>query len=190
MFKKMITLMLAVAFFTVNAHAVSQTGLKAAFDELNYTLTVETDGKNEAVRKEALSKFSAKIAELGVSNQEMMAFVKSEIKDARMAKDIETAFNMISVMKMSKEEAIKHMNETLKNSYTQGASWNGDAFLYLGALVLVVVLVAAAAAGGGSSSGGSTGGGYCSNYYVCDTTCYYDFYWGYTCYDDCYYTCY
>lgn len=189
MFKKFVTLLMVVSIFTGSATASSQNGLKAAFDELNYSLVVEWDQKDKDFYTQEMKKFSAKLRELqakGLTNSQLMDFVKSEVKDQKVAKDLETAFNMISINKMSSEEASQYMVDTMKRSYSTGASWNGDVLLYAGVALL---LVAAAIALGGSSTG--TGGGYyCSDYYVCDTVCYYDYVWGYTCYDDCYWSCY
>lgn len=191
MFKKLIALMMVVSIFTVNAHAVSQNGLKAAFDELNYSLTVEWDQKDKDFYTAQMKKFSAQLRDLqgkGLTNAQLVEFVRAEVKNEKVAKDLETAFNMISINKMSSEEASKYMVETMKKSYSAGASWNGEVFIYL---AIGLLIVAAAIALGGSSSGSSNGGGYyCSEVYVCDTSCYYDYYYGYTCYDDCYYTCY
>lgn len=192
MFKKLITLMMVLSIFTVHANAASNNSLKAAFDELNYALTVEWDQKDKDFYTEQMKSFSAVIRDLqskGLTNAQLIDFVKSEVKNEKVAKDLETAFSMISINKLSSEDASKYMIETMKKSYSAGASWNGEVFLYLG---IGVLLVAAAVAVGGSSSGngGGYGGGYCSNTYVCDTNCYYDYYWGYTCYDDCYYICY
>lgn len=191
MFKKLIALMMVVSIFTVNAHAVSQNGLKAAFDELNYSLTVEWDQKDKDFYTTQMKKFSGQLRDLqakGLTNAQLVEFVRAEVKNEKVAKDLETAFNMISINKMSSEEASKYMVETMKKSYSAGASWNGEVFIYLAVGLLIV---AAAIALGGSSSGSSNGGGYyCTEYYVCDTSCYYDYYYGYTCYDDCYYTCY
>jgi uncharacterized protein YoaH (UPF0181 family) len=188
-FKKFITMMMVVSFFTVNAQAVTQNGLKAAFDELNYALTVEWDQKDQDFYTEQMKQFSAQIRELqakGMTNAQLIAFVKSEVKDAKVARDLETAFNMISINKMNSEEASKYMVETMKKSYSAGASWNGEAIVYLAVGVLFVAAAIAIANGNYSSSGTY----YCTDYYVCRDYCYYDYYWGYTCYQDCYWTCY
>lgn len=194
MLKKLISLMLVCSMFAVSAHAASQNGLKAAFDELNYSLVVEWDQKDKDFYTAQMKKFMGTVRELqaqGLTNAQLLDFVKSEVKDARVAKDLETAFNMISINKMSSEDATKFMVESMKRSYSNGASWNGDVLLYLGVGLLVVaaaIALSGASTGGGVSNGG--GGYYCTDTYICDSTCYYDYYWGYTCYDDCYWTCY
>lgn len=190
MLKKFIAFFMIVAIFTVQATAATDNGLKAAFDELNYSLTVEWDQKDKAFYTEQMKNFSSVVRELqskGLTNEQLVEFVKSEVKDARVARDLETTFNMIQINKMTPAEASKYMMENMKKSYSSGASWNGDVLYGLAVVLLIVAVVAAI--GSGSSSRSTTSYS-CTSYYVCDTTCYYDYYWGYTCYDDCYYTCY
>lgn len=194
MFKKLMVLFIAFSMLSVQAHATTKDGLKAAFDELNYSLTVEWDQKDKTFYSEQMKKFTASLRELqadGLTSEELVTFVKSEVKNERVAKDLETAFNLISINKMSSQDASKYMVETMKRSYSSGANYQGEATVILaslGALFVIAAIILAASGGGLSSSGG---GGYtCSQQYVCDTTCYYDYYYGYTCYDDCYYACY
>jgi hypothetical protein len=184
------TLMMVLSIFTTQANAASQNNLKAAFDELNYSLTVDWDQKDKEFYNEQMKSFSKVLRDLqsqGLTNSQLIDFVKAEVKNEKIAKDLETAFNMISINKMSSEEASSYMVETMKKSYSAGASWNGEVFLYLAVGLLIV---AAAVAVGGSGGVRVGGGYYCTDYYVCDTNCYFDYYWGYTCYDDCYYSCY
>ncbi len=171
MFKKFITLMMVMAIFTVQAHATTQNGLKAAFDEMNYALTVEWDQKDQSFYENQLKSFTATVRELqksGLTNAQMIEFAKTQVKDAKVAKDLETAFSMITINKMSSEEASRYMMESMKRSYSNGASWNGDVLVYLAVGLLIVALAVGLSSGNVSSGGG-----------------YYD--GGYTCYDDCYY---
>jgi hypothetical protein len=193
MFKKLITLMIALAFMTTSVFANTNAGLKTAFDELNYSLTVEWNQKDKSFYDAQMKKFKTTLADLqkqGLTNAEMIAFVKSEVKDAKVARDMETAFTMIQIQKMSASDAANYMTETMKKSYSVGASWNGDAVMYIGIGVLLVAVGVAVALGGSSGGGSYNGGGYCEDVYVCDTYCYDDYYWGYSCSDDCYWSCY
>lgn len=170
MFKKLFTLMMVVSIFTVQAHAATNNGLKAAFDEMTYNIEQQGLGENKDFVNAELKKFSAVVRDLqkqGMTNAQLIEFAKSEVKDAKAAKDLETAFNMISINKMSSEDAAEYMTEALKRSYTKGASWSGEVFIYLAVGLLVVALAVGLASGNVSSGNG--GGGY------------------YTCYDDCYY---
>ncbi len=190
MFKKIIACMMIVSIFTVSANASTQNGLKAAFDELNYSLTVEWDQKDKDFYSAQMKKFSSELRGLqskGLTNAQLVEFVKSEVKNERAAKDLETAFNMVQINKMTSEEASNYMVEAMKKSYNVGASYQGEVFVYVAVGLLIVAAAVAIASG---SATVTTGYGGCYQTYICDTYCYYDYYWGYTCYDDCYYGCY
>ncbi len=190
MLKKFIAFFMILSIFTVQANASTQEGLKAAFDELNYALTVEWDQKDKEFHGEQMKKFAATVRELqakGLTNSQMIEFVKSELKNAQVAKDLETAFNMIQINKMSSAEANKYILDTMKRSYSSGASWSGEVLVYLAVGVLIVALAVAIAGGGTRTTGGGSSC-YYDDVYVCDTYCYDDFWYGYSCYDDCYYT--
>ncbi len=183
--------MMVLAITTTSAFAGSNAGLKSAFDELNYSLTVEWNQKDKTVYDAQMNKFKASLKELqanGLTNADLIAFVKTEVKDAKVARDMETAFTMIQLQKMNASDAANYMTETMKKSYSVGASWNGDAVMYIGLGVLLIAVGLAVAAGG--YSGGNGGGNYCEEVYVCDTYCYNDYYWGYTCDETCGYECY
>lgn len=195
MFKRMISLMLVCAVFTVSAQATTQNGLKAAFDELNYSLTVEWDQKDKDFYMKQMKSFKGKVSELqalGLSNKELIEFAKSEVKNKKLASELDTAFTMISLNMMSPEAASEYLVDLVKKGYSTGASWNSDAGLWIGVGLLLVVVGIAVAAGG--STGGSTGstttsGYYCVDTYLCDNVCYYDYYWGQTCYTECGWYC-
>jgi Skp family chaperone for outer membrane proteins len=190
-FKKLLTLMMVVSIFTVQAQASTQNGLKAAFDEMNYSLTVEWDQKDNAVYEAQLKKFTGVVRDLqkqGLTNSQMIAFAKSEVKDAKVAKDLETAFSMITINKMSSEDASKYMMDSMKRSYSSGAAWNGDVLTYLAVGLLIVALAVGVAKGNVAVVAGN--GGYGSSCY--DDCYYYDYSCGYDYYGPIYcqtYTC-
>ncbi len=190
MFKKFISLMLVLSIFTVQAQAATNEGLKVAFNELNYALTTEWDQKDNAFYEAEMKKFAATVRDLqakGLTNAQLIDFAKSEIKDAKAAQDLETAMSMIQINKMSTGEASKYVLDTMKKSYSSGASWNGEVFIYLAVGVLIVA-IAVALASGNVSTGYSGNSCYYRDIYVCDTYCYDDYWYGYSCYDDCYYS--
>ncbi len=192
MFKKLITLMMVVSIFTVQAHAATENGLKQAFNEMTYSIE-QSDPSDKAAVEANLKQFTAVVRDLqkkGLTNQQMIDFAKSEIKDAKVAKDLETAMNMIKINKMDSEEASKYMLETLKGSLSKGASWNGEVFIYIAVGLLIVALAVGLANGNVSAGGGSYNTCYDDCYYY-DYQCGYD-YWGpiycesYTCDEVCY----
>jgi ApbE superfamily uncharacterized protein (UPF0280 family) len=170
--KRLITFMMVLSIFTVSAHATAQNGLKAAFDELSYSLNVEWDQKDQDFYKAKMKAFNASMKDLqaqGITNAELIEFVKSEVKDEKIARDMETAFNIIALNKMSSAEASKYMIETMEKSYSNGASWNGGADVLLGLGVLLVVV--AVILGGGFHV--NTGSSYCGySAWYCGETCY------------------
>lgn len=191
MFKKLLTALIACSIFTVQAYASSGEGLKSAFDELNYSLSVEWNQTDKTFYTEQMQKFTKTVRELqvdGLTSEEIIAFAKSQVKDQKVAKDLETAFSMIAINKMNSEEASKYMIETMKKSYNMGVSFRGGVVGLLatvGLLFIVSAVIVASAAYVPFSTGP-----YCNERWVCQKACYYDPYYGYTCYDDCYWACY
>ena len=140
--------MLATAIFTTQAMANTHDGLKAAFDEFTYSVTVEWDQKDKEFHADQMKKFTSSIRDLqskGLTNAQLVDFAKSQVKNAQVAKDLETALNMIQINKMSGAEANKYILDTMKKSYSAGASWNGEVFIYLAVGVLIVALAVALA---------------------------------------------
>jgi Skp family chaperone for outer membrane proteins len=180
MLKKLFMSFVAFALVTVQAQAATNNSLKAAFDELNYSLSVEWDQKDRAFYDAKMKQFQARIGELqaqGLSNSELVDFAKSQVKNEAMARDVETAFSLIQINKMSVTEANTLVRDMVRNSYSTGASWSSTTTL-LGGLAILLLVAAIASAGG-------YGGG-CSEYACYD---YYDS-WGYYWYSDCGYDSY
>ncbi len=184
MIKNLLVSFLAFAFITVQANAVTNNNLKAAFDDLSYSLNVEWDQKDRAFYEAQMKKFTDKVAELqaaGMTNAELMDFASANIKDANLKTEVKNVMALVQINKLSASEARKMINDTIAKNYNMGASWSGDGVLYGALIVLILVaVIAGAAAGGGSSSNG--GSSSCFDEYVC-----YDYYdsWGYYWYSDC-----
>ena len=182
MIKKFFVTFMAFAFITVQANATTNNSLKAAFDSLNYSLSVEWDQKDRAFYDAKMREFTAQVTELqaqGVTNAQLAEFALTQVKDQRLASELNTAFTMIQLNNLSQADARKMVLETVAKSQTRGASWSSDTLLIGG--IIVLVLVVALAAAGGARTGGGAG---CYEDYVC-----YDYYdsWGYYWYSDCYY---
>ena len=180
-FKKMMTIFMVFAIFAVQAHASTHDGLKAAFDEMNFAVTVEWDQKDKNFYEAQLKKFTTTVRELqkkGLTNAEMIAFAKSHVKDAKVAKDLDTAFSMITINKMNSEEASKYVIDSMKSAYSSGASWTGSGVLYVAAALLLVALAVGVANGNVSGGGyGNGGGGYCvEDCYYYEYQCGYDWF--------------
>lgn len=206
MLKKILATLVITTIFTVQVNAATnevralsgvsssvKEELKTAYDELNYSLTVEWDQKDQAFRTNKMNEFSASVRELqakGLTSAELIDFAKSQVKDTKVASDIGAAFTMVEINKMTPSEANQYVTETMKKSYSTGASWHGNGggdFLYTLFLIgLIAVLVAASASTPTPTT--TTYATTCSYQYV--YVCGYDLYYNYSCYYDYQYLCY
>ncbi len=164
MLLKIISLLISLSLFSASASASTHQGLKTAFDEMSYALTVEWDQQDPEFYEVAMSTFRTKIRQLqqqGVSNGELLAFARSEVKDERVARDLDTAFSVVTVNKLSPDEATKYVVDTIKRSYSKGANWTGDPTItfLVGAIIIAIVLGLVLTNGGGGDGGTSTNAG-------------------------------
>src|SRR5690606_13398261 len=103
MLKKFFAFSLISCLFIVQANASTPNGLKAAFDDLNYALTVEWDQRDRSFYDAQMQKFESHLNSLqaqGLTNQELIEFTLTQVKDEKLAKDLRTAFSMIAINKM------------------------------------------------------------------------------------------
>lgn len=145
MLKKIISFVLLLSIFTVQTFATTQSGIKDAFDELNYSLTVEWDQKDPDFYKEKMNNFYRSINDLrkqGMSNGELLGFAKSQLKNQKIAVDLDNMLQTIEIEKMSSEEASSYVMSTMKDSYQTGAAWRGGigASIVLGLIIAIIVV--------------------------------------------------
>lgn len=178
MCKKFFVSVIAFCLLTAQSFAVTNNGLKAAFDQLNYALTVEWDQTDRAFYNQQMEKFASALRDSGVSQKEIVEFAVSQVKDEKIARDLRTAFTMVKINQMGQKEAQNYVVETLNKSYAQGASWNGGAAIGGILLVVIVVAVALLVTGDARVEDG------CYQVWTCDDYCA-----GGVCYQDCYYEC-
>ena len=161
--------------------------LKAAFDALNFSIQVQWDQKDKMFYNAKVNEFKKVVEDLqekGLTNEELIEFVKRNIKDKNIAQDVDKLFETIKTSSMSKAEARKFIIDYVGKNYSEGASWMGStsAAIILVGLLIVLAVVATA---------GSTVYYYddpYNNYYDCweEYECYdyYDSYYDYW-YTDC-----
>ncbi len=144
MFTRLLTLVLAFSLFSMSAMATTQDGLKTAFDEFNYSVTVEWDQKDPTffeAKKLELTQAIAGLEAEGMTREELIGFTKSQIKDATLLKNLDTALEALSVNKMTSAEAQEFMMKSIKSS--QGASWDGAVVIItpIGLVVLLLIII-------------------------------------------------
>lgn len=135
MFKKCFNFMILFCLLTLQVQAASGNGLKEAYDELTYSLDVEWDQNDKDFYDEQMKKFSATLTHLQadglVTNEQVLNLIKTEVKDQKLSKDLEAAFNLITVNKMTSSQARVYISDILNKSYSTGASWNGEIAGYI-----------------------------------------------------------
>ena len=85
-----------------------------AINELNYTLSVEWDQKDVAVKQAAYEKFFADVEALraqGVSQDEIYATIKSKVLTAQAAKDVDAIIALAKAGRISAQNAQKPLTK-------------------------------------------------------------------------------
>ena len=126
-----------------SAQAAGATAIKDVLDNFNYTLSVENN------REGALTDLKTSIAGLqadGVSNQALVTYAVSQVKDAQVAAQLKQTLSMVDAGKMSNVEALNLVRDIALKSRAQGANWSGDGTLLyvgLGALLVLAIVLGA-----------------------------------------------
>ena len=144
---KIFTLLLSLTLsFSIFA---STSRLENLIDEHQYFLTVEWDQKDQAVYDAKSSEFGKKFNEIitseGTSKKEIMEVFQSQVKDPKAAARLNVRLALLPAQP-SAESMKQLLEETKKDLYSKGASWNGEIdWPTVGMLVGIAVLIAAAA---------------------------------------------
>lgn len=143
MLKKILMTLLTLVIFCQQT-AFAGSGLSEAIDELQYALTVEWDQKDQKFYEESIQKFQNKLTVLEAQGQDrtqMFEEVMSKIKNETLKKDMRLMSSLLVTKIMSEKEAVKFVQESMKKSYSQGASWSSEVWLSIGVSVVVVAFL-------------------------------------------------
>lgn len=143
---KLFTLLLSLTLsFSIFA---STSKLGALIDEHQYFLTVEWDQKDSAAYEEKSRQFGRQFNEILTTEKlgraEVMEVFKSKLINPKVAERLNVRMSLLP--QNPDMEALKGLiEETKKDLYAQGASWNGDIdWGMVGMLVGLVVVIAGA----------------------------------------------
>jgi hypothetical protein len=150
MLKNILTFILCLTFFShpVSAAPEARGSLKALFDEINYSLSVEWDQKDQTFYKLKMSQFDAGLETLraqGLSNQELLSFAREQIKNGKTQNEYDSLVLMLNADTLSVAQANKMVSDLIRKNYNQGASWSGDpvsiglGIVLLGLIALIVI---------------------------------------------------
>ena len=187
----MAVLILTLSFNTfANAPISQMKQLKTAFDQLNFSLQVEWDQKDKKFYNKKVGEFHKSLKELqaqGLSNKELLEFIKQNIQDKKLAGDIDDLFSTIQSSKMTGKEARAFALEYVSRNYATGANWLGDASsaVLLAGLIIAIALLAVVASPTTTTT--TTTSGWCEDVWVCEE--YYDYYYN-VWYEDCWWETY
>jgi hypothetical protein len=142
--KKILSIVLALTF-SLNVFAGAATAeLEKSLDNYQYALTVEWDQKDQKFYDAKTQAFFAEVGSLikekGLKQEEIIALAEKKINNKQTVEALKLKLNLIGNVKNSSELA-SVLKEVSKDMYSKGASWNGDAVLTTGLVVLVVAVV-------------------------------------------------
>lgn len=114
-------------------------------DDYQYSLTVDWDQKDSAVEEQLTKKFFLGLEQLtkekGLKAEELEKMVSAKVKDPKALAAIRVKIALLG-KNASQKEVMELLKSESKNLYTSGASWNGDAVITYGLVILVAALVA------------------------------------------------
>lgn len=137
--------LLLIALFSIQSFAGSNNGIKEAFDELTYSLSVDWDQQDMnfyETQKEIFAARLAKLKEGGATNEEIIFEATSTIQNKLFATDIQELMILVSRGSLSEENFSQTLLSLRDHQYSQGVSWNGRATLITSIAVLVIAAAA------------------------------------------------
>ncbi len=142
----LITVLLVLSFSINSATAAAVDSLQSAFDDLNYSLQVEWDQKDVAFHDEQVLLFQSRMAKLkeqGLTDQEIISFALSSIKDQKVVNELTEMANVLSVAQLPSEQVEELLRSYVSKQYNQGASWYASTGpIIFGVLAVLVVVIA------------------------------------------------
>lgn len=146
MLKNFFLIVLTFTIFSSQTFATTGNGLKTAFDEFNYAISVEWDQKDQRFYEAAKAKLESKIREAqsrGASNGEFIDALASYVHSEDLKAELQYIRTQTELGLLSSNEIAPRIQEILGRSYQKGASWISDAaFLTIVGVVFVAFLVA------------------------------------------------
>jgi uncharacterized membrane protein len=153
----------AFAMSPVQETSAMSKALERTFDEMNYSLNVEWDQKNQEFFKDKVEGFEKDIQSLqeqGLTNKELVDYTLAKIKDKQTQSDIKEIANVINESNMTSEQARDFVLKKLNGTYSQGTSWSGSRMGVKLVLILgLIILICCATRSNNHDNGSGTGHG-------------------------------
>jgi len=138
----------AFAMTPVQETSAMAKALEKTFTEMNYSLNVEWDQKDQVYFNNTVDGFEGQVKDLqdqGLTNKELIEFTLAKVKDKQTQKDIAEIAKVISESNMSPDQARDFALEKLSSTQSQGASWSGSrmGIKLVVILALIIIIVCA-----------------------------------------------
>ena len=138
---KIMSLVLCLCF-TMNVFAGSVSEFERSLDNLQYSMTVEWDQKDQAVYEKVSQAFFDEMESMMVngklSQEEVIAVLEKKVANKKALEAIKLKLALMG--KVSEKDLAQVLKDSSKDMYFQGASWNGDIVtpVVIGVVVLAV----------------------------------------------------
>lgn len=143
--KTIFTSFLVFLLTTVNSIASTGQGLKLAYDDFYYSVTVEWDQKDQKFFDAQMNKFQDALRDLeaqGLTKAEIQDFAANKVsQDPSISKEFQIILASVELQDMSPMEAANYIHSHSHGRYAQGSSWDGNTGVYLLGTVLASVVV-------------------------------------------------
>src|SRR5688572_18248723 len=124
---KIMSLVLCLCF-TMNVFAGSVSEFEKSLDNLQYSLTVEWDQKDQAVYEKVTKTFfdemEVMMATQQLTQEQVLAVLEKKIANKKALEAIKLKLSLMG--KVNESNLSEVLKENSKEMYAQGASWNGD----------------------------------------------------------------
>lgn len=122
--------------------------LDQTFNEMNYSLNVEWDQKDQGYFNNTVDGFEKQVKDLqdqGLTNKELIEYTLAKVKDKQTQKDIAEISKVISESNMTADQARDFALEKLSSTQSQGASWSGSRMgVKLVVLLAIIIIIVCA----------------------------------------------
>jgi hypothetical protein len=118
--------------------------LDQTFNEMNYSLNVEWDQKDQVYFNSTVDGFEKQVKDLqdqGLTNKELIEYTLAKVKDKQTQKDIAEISKVISESNMTADQAREFALAKLNSTQSQGASWSGSRMGIKMVVILAIIII-------------------------------------------------
>ncbi len=125
--KLLVTTMVTLSVLSASASVKSEK-IQGILDNLEYSLSVQWDQKDQKFLNNTLKKFEGELISLkseGLTANDLMDHLKNSVLSDDLSSSLELVVALINPDKMKFSDARGFISDFMKDSYSQGANWVG-----------------------------------------------------------------